>query len=178
MPSIHNKPTEQHCGSNLHRRCRLISRFYTDSYTDLYHSCRHSSRNHYRCNQIHPNPRCTSFQIHSLLRVLSIPLHLCNLKKRKCSGQKFPPLCGHNQLSYFDFQVRDRLICFCIQAQRDWFSKLAPPSQTVREKIKPIATYTLPFSRVFACLCVFLWVFKSSTWDIPLIGCFECLGFV
>ena len=61
---------------------------------------------------------------------------------------------------------------FCFTVLFDWSRKLAPPSQPIRCKLKPIAPWSLAFSRATGRLHAFT---SSSHW-LPLIICFTLIG--
>ena len=64
------------------------------------------------------------------------------------------------------------LNCFCFTVLFDWSRKLAPPSQPIRCKLKPIAPWSLAFSRATGRLHAF----TSSCHWLPLIISFTLIG--
>ena len=65
-----------------------------------------------------------------------------------------------------------RLNWFCFTVLFDWSRKLAPPSQPIRCKLKPIAPWSLAFSRATGRLHAF----TSSCHWLPLIISFTLIG--
>ena len=68
---------------------------------------------------------------------------------------------------------------FCFTVLFDWSRKLAPPSQPIRCKLKPIAPWSLAFSRATGRLHAFT---SSCHWlpliiSFTLIGCCDYFGF-
>ena len=61
---------------------------------------------------------------------------------------------------------------FCFTVLFDWSRKLAPPSQPIRCKLKPIAPWSLAFSRATGRLHEF----TSSCHWLPLIISFTLIG--
>ena len=61
---------------------------------------------------------------------------------------------------------------FCFTVLFDWSRKLAPPSQPIRCKLKPIAPWSLAFSRATGRLHAF----TSSCHWLPLIISFTLIG--
>ena len=61
---------------------------------------------------------------------------------------------------------------FCLTVLFDWSRKLAPPSQPIRCKLKPIAPWSLAFSRATGRLHAF----TSSCHWLPLIISFTLIG--
>ena len=61
---------------------------------------------------------------------------------------------------------------FCFTVLFDWPRKLAPPSQPIRCKLKPIAPWSLAFSRATGRLHAF----TSSCHWLPLIISFTLIG--
>ena len=61
---------------------------------------------------------------------------------------------------------------FCFTVLFDWPRKLAPPSQPIRCKLKPIAPWSLAFSRATGRLHAF----TSSCHWLPLIVSFTLIG--
>ena len=61
---------------------------------------------------------------------------------------------------------------FCFIVLFDWSRKLAPPSQPIRCKLKPIAPWSLAFSRATGRLHAF----TSSCHWLPLIISFTLIG--
>ena len=61
---------------------------------------------------------------------------------------------------------------FCFTVLFDWSRKLAPPSQPIRCKLKPIALWSLAFSRATGRLHAF----TSSCHWLPLIISFTLIG--
>ena len=64
------------------------------------------------------------------------------------------------------------LIWFCFTVLFDWPRKLAPPAQPIRCKLKPIAPWSLAFSRATGRLHAF----TSSCHWLPLIISFTLIG--